>query len=131
MRSNAFMWLFSSYVIVCEGSPTAPYCLPSCPTCMTRHWRHRQREGIPYPSIPSAWNTAQLDAVLLYNCAGTNMAALVVAMLYSAPYHKPAGVPAWPRAVSLPFLVTMLQVSRGGNGTLRLERWCIKCLAVC
>ena len=37
---------------------------------------------------------------------------MVVALLYSLPYHKPAGALLLSRAVSLPFLVTMLHVSR-------------------
>ena len=43
------------------------------------------------------------------------MAAVIVAVLYSLSYFKPAGAAVWPRAVSLPILVTMLQVSHGAG----------------
>lgn len=56
-------------------------------------------------------HSSAAQATSCCKCAGTNVAAVVVAVLYSLSYFKPAGAPVWPRAVSLPILVTMLQVT--------------------
>ena len=52
-----------------------------------------------------------LMQALCQSFAGTGVAAVVVAVMYATPVVKAAGAPAFPRAVTVPYLVTMLQVS--------------------
>ena len=49
--------------------------------------------------------------LVLCGGAGTDLAALIIAVMYAGAGYKPACASVWPRAVAVPYLATMLQVT--------------------
>jgi hypothetical protein len=113
------------------GMPRLPH-ISALRMCVTKRQRDQHTVGRasgPCP-IPVGTKTQHCSSTSCCNCAGTNVAAVVVAVLYSLSYFKPAGAPVWPRAVSLPFLVAMLQVSCKQDWLpLTPCKRCVQCLA--